>query len=88
MKPKIASLSVPQPCQENWANMTPSGRDRACAACQKVVVDFAAMTDAEVLAYLQKASARTCGRFGAGQLAQVNALARPVAPRSDGAPCC
>jgi hypothetical protein len=62
------SLHVPQPCTQPWADMTPQGTGRHCAACQKVVVDFTRKTDAEILAMLRAATGQTCGRFGADQL--------------------
>ena len=66
---RAISLSIPQPCSESWAAMTPTATGRHCAACAKTVVDFTQRTDAEILVYLAgAASGRTCGRFAAGQL--------------------
>ncbi|WP_354578422.1 carboxypeptidase-like regulatory domain-containing protein [Hymenobacter sp. UYP22] len=48
--------------------MTPAVQGRHCAACDKVVVDFTRMTDAEVVAYLTQTSGQSCGRFRAEQL--------------------
>ena len=48
--------------------MTPSSGGRHCAACDKVVVDFTAMSDAEVVAYLKQAAGKTCGRVRPDQL--------------------
>ena len=63
------SLSIPQPCSESWAAMSPAAAGRHCAACAHTVVDFTLKTDAEILAHLAGAAAgRTCGRFAAGQL--------------------
>ena len=63
------SLTIPQPCHQSWAVMTPAAVGRHCAACAKTVVDFTQQTDDEILAYLAgAASNRTCGRFAAGQL--------------------
>ncbi|MGI4864091.1 MAG: carboxypeptidase-like regulatory domain-containing protein [Janthinobacterium lividum] len=68
-------IRIAQPCAESWAAMTPTAAGRHCAACQKVVVDFMAKTDAEILAYFRQSSGKqACGRFWAGQ------LARPLAP--------
>ena len=80
MRPAI-SLTIPQPCHESWAKMTPTATGRHCAACQQTVVDFTLKTDAEILAYLAgAASGRTCGRFAAGQLERPLQRAVPVAP--------
>ena len=68
MRPPV-SLTVPQPCSQSWAAITPATAGRHCAACEKTVVDFTLKTDAEILAYLAGAArGRTCGRFAAGQL--------------------
>ncbi|MBX0292513.1 carboxypeptidase-like regulatory domain-containing protein [Hymenobacter sp. HSC-4F20] len=71
------AIQVPQPCSESWAAMTPAAQGRHCAACNKVVVDFTRMTDAELLAYLGQAAGTTCGRFRAQQVNRP--LAVPVA---------
>lgn len=69
-------LSLPTPCHESWDAMTPTAVGRHCAACQKVVIDFTRQTDAELLAYFQRASpGQTCGRFLPAQ------LERPLAAR-------
>ncbi|SNR73705.1 carboxypeptidase-like regulatory domain-containing protein [Hymenobacter mucosus] len=62
------SLSIPQPCQENWQAMTPTAQGRHCAACTKVVIDFTSMSDAEIVAYLGRSAGASCGRFHSSQL--------------------
>jgi len=80
MRP-VTSLTIPQPCSESWAAMSPTAAGRHCAACSKTVVDFTLKTDAEILAYLAGAAAgRTCGHFAAGQLERPLQRAVPVAP--------
>lgn len=71
------ALTIPQPCHESWATMTPTAQGRHCAACNKVVLDFTQKTDAEILAALKQASA-PCGRFRADQLNRT--MVAPVAP--------
>lgn len=66
--PRSLLLNIPEPCHENWQNMTPQEQGRFCGSCQKVVVDFSVMTDKEVLAYFSKASQQVCGRFSNDQL--------------------
>jgi CarboxypepD_reg-like domain len=68
--PARLTVTVPQPCHENWQAMTPAAQGRHCTACDKVVVDFTRMTDAEVVAFLSQASGRSCGRFRAEQLSR------------------
>ena len=75
------ALTVPQPCSESWAAMSPTAAGRHCGACQKTVVDFTLKSDAEILAYLTRAAGgRTCGRFAAGQLERPLQRAAPAVP--------
>jgi hypothetical protein len=62
------TVSVPQPCQENWEEMRPEFQGRFCQNCQKTVVDFTQMSDAEVVRWLEKENGRVCGRFRHNQV--------------------
>jgi hypothetical protein len=44
-------VSFPKPCDEKWEAMTPVGRDRVCARCDKVIRDLSsyAFEEAEAL---------------------------------------
>ena len=66
--PKYLSIQIPEPCHENWNNMTVTEQGRHCNACVKTVVDFSVMTDAQVLDYFKKDTGATCGRFHNDQL--------------------
>lgn len=61
-------LNIPEPCHENWQQMTPNEQGRHCMSCQKTVVDFTLMSDQEVLNYISHASSSVCGRFNNHQL--------------------
>lgn len=61
-------LTIPEPCHENWQQMTPNEQGRHCMSCQKTVVDFTLMSDQEVLHYISRASSAVCGRFNNDQL--------------------
>ena len=61
-------LTIPEPCHENWQQMTPNEQGRHCLSCQKTVVDFTLMSDQEVLQYISTASSSVCGRFNNDQL--------------------
>ena len=61
-------ISIQKPCSENWQTMTPADKGRFCATCQKCVVDFTAMTDAEIVRYLNQNKGNNCGRFTPEQL--------------------
>ena len=70
-----AFINIPQPCAESWAAMTSAGTGRHCASCEKTVVDFSQKSTAEILAYLtQPGYENACGRFRAGQVAQMPRL--------------
>lgn len=56
-------VHIPEPCFEDWNEMTPKTGGRHCAACDKVVVDFTKFSDAELIQYFQKPNETTCGRF-------------------------
>ncbi len=68
MAKKQLILSVPTPCTEDWNNMTPDKNGKFCASCQKTVVDFSRMTDAEIFNYFDTFQGATCGRFTEKQL--------------------
>ncbi|AKQ46941.1 hypothetical protein TH63_16950 [Rufibacter radiotolerans] len=48
--------------------MTPQFQGRFCQNCQKTVVDFTQMSDAEVVEWLGKETGNTCGRFSHTQI--------------------
>ena len=62
------SLSVPTPCSESWDEMSPRPQGRFCGSCNKTVVDFATMTDQQVLDWLSGHTGSVCGRFHPRQL--------------------
>lgn len=67
------TLHIPKPCSENWNQMTPDEKGRFCQHCQKVVIDFSAMSDQQLVEYLSNVSGKTCGRFLPEQLNRVTA---------------
>lgn len=66
MKPQV-TLSIPQPCHENWAAMTPEEKGRFCLSCQKKVYDFTTSSDRQILETIQT-QGKVCGRFLPSQL--------------------
>jgi hypothetical protein len=73
-------LSIPEPCHEDWQQMTPTQQGRYCNACAKQVVDFSAMSDAELLHYFSNLqNENVCGRTYPDQLERT--IAMPVYPK-------
>jgi hypothetical protein len=69
-------LSIPTPCSEDWNTMTPDKNGKFCASCQKTVIDFSAMTDAQIIHYFTDFQGETCGRLTEKQLNAV--IAEPL----------
>jgi hypothetical protein len=68
MKPGI---HIPEPCHESWQAMQPQQNGRFCDSCCKVVVDFTAMSNEQITAYLQsKKEEKVCGRFKKTQVTE------------------
>src|SRR5215216_2364941 len=65
---KKFSLIIPEPCHENWDQMTKEDKGRFCGACQKTVVDFTTMSDRQIAEFFKKPPSSVCGRFQEDQL--------------------
>ena len=65
----LYTVSIPQPCHENWQEMSPVERGRFCQACQTVVTDFSSLSDDEIIQHIERsAGAKMCGRFSNEQI--------------------
>ncbi|MEO6539808.1 MAG: carboxypeptidase-like regulatory domain-containing protein [Ferruginibacter sp.] len=70
-------LTIPEPCHENWQQMTATDKGRFCNACAKEVVDFSTMTDMQVLNYFSALThEKVCGRALPEQLNRT--ISRPI----------
>ncbi|MBC8756229.1 carboxypeptidase-like regulatory domain-containing protein [Kordia sp. YSTF-M3] len=67
MKYPEIKVSIPEPCHEDWNNMTPTEKGKFCGVCTKEVIDFSAKSDEEIVKYAV-ANTNLCGRFHASQL--------------------
>jgi hypothetical protein len=65
---KKMQLTIHEPCQENWENMSKEDQGRFCSACKKTVVDFTGMSDRQVIAFFKEPAGSVCGRFYQDQL--------------------
>ncbi|NRD18900.1 energy transducer TonB [Winogradskyella eckloniae] len=66
------SISIPKPCHEDWAKMTPHKKGRFCQLCSKTVIDFTTMSKKQVEEYLAIHSKnKICGRFKVSQLEEI-----------------
>lgn len=73
-------LSIPEPCHQNWNEMTPTQQGRFCNSCAKQVVDFSSMSDTEVLHYFSSIkNENVCGRAYPDQLDR--AISIPKEPK-------
>lgn len=77
MKIKTLRLSIPEPCHEDWNNMTPTLQGRYCQACEKEVTDFSQMTDTQIIQFIEKGKGNHCGRFRFDQLDRDMSLSVP-----------
>lgn len=66
MKKSIV-ISIPEPCHEDWAKMTPTEKGKFCNSCAKEVVDFTNKTDEDLVKILSK-NKNLCGRIKHSQL--------------------
>lgn len=70
-------IKITTPCVQQWDKMPEYSEGRSCAACNKTIVDFSAMTDAELFNYFKINPHTHCGRFHNSQ------LNRTITPQSN-----
>jgi hypothetical protein len=78
MTPNL-QLNISEPCQQSWDEMHPKDQGGYCGSCCKTVVDFTAMSDREIIAYLARTGQGICGRFAPDQLQRD--ISQSLAPR-------
>lgn len=64
---KKLQLTIPEPCHEDWNQMTPVQKGRFCSSCEKNVFDFTRSTDLQIIETYNKNNS-ICGRFLSTQL--------------------
>jgi len=60
-------ISIPSPCHEKWAAMTPTEKGRFCASCQKQVLDLTNSSDREIVSILENSS-NVCAKIRPSQM--------------------
>lgn len=66
---KNYKISIPEPCHENWDEMTINEKGRFCSSCSKTVIDFTKKESRQIQEYLKKhQEERICGHFYKKQL--------------------
>ena len=60
-------LSIPEPCHEDWSQMTPSAQGRFCSSCEKEVIDFTQLSRKQIIDKVQRGE-KICGRYRKDQL--------------------
>jgi hypothetical protein len=65
---KTFSISVKEPCSENFINFKKTKNGGYCNSCQKEVIDFTKLSNTELVKYLKKDERSTCGLFKSSQL--------------------
>lgn len=66
-------ITIPEPCHENWGEMTPTQRGAFCQKCAVDVIDFSGKSAHEIKATLDAHIGKhLCGRFEKKQLQTLN----------------
>ncbi len=61
-------IAIPEPCHENWQQMTNTQKGKFCNVCAKEVFDFTKYSDNEIIKKFSKTDDNLCGRFTTVQL--------------------
>ncbi|WP_111591486.1 carboxypeptidase-like regulatory domain-containing protein [Chitinophaga dinghuensis] len=68
---RTITISIPEPCHEQWERMESRCGGNYCKQCQKTVMDFTALTDQELLDKLSDSPENICGRFDSSQVNRI-----------------
>ena len=67
MQTKNYRIAIPEPCHEDWNQMSPNAQGRFCSSCAKTVVDFTQMNKDEIAKHVAE-NDKVCGRISSSQL--------------------
>ncbi len=76
---KAHKIQIPNPCSQEWKEMTPRSGGRHCESCNTVVTDFTKMSDSRIYYHLSQPNGSTCGRL---KLDQLNRVLQPESYRN------
>jgi hypothetical protein len=72
-------FSIPDPCTMKWEEMERvDEHSRNCSSCERVIVDFTKMSDAELVSFFNK-NKHACGKFTTSQLNRELKIDRTIA---------
>ena len=77
---KKISLTITDPCSENWDQMSANEKGRFCSSCRKTVIDFREMSDRQLAEFFKNPPGMVCGRFYQDQLERPISLPRKRIP--------
>lgn len=77
---KALTLTIPEPCGENFNAMTPVKGGKFCGSCEKTIVDFRTMSDGQILNFYKKSNGKICGVFAERQLNRAMPFPMEVKP--------
>ena len=64
---KAITIRIPEPCHEDWNQMTTTDKGKFCSLCTKEVFDFTQVTDEELVKRVHN-NEKICGRFKSSQI--------------------
>lgn len=65
----MKNIYIPNPCSENWNEMSPEEKGTSCSVCSKCVIDFTEKNALEIQQIItEKSEESVCGRFYNHQL--------------------
>ena len=65
----MKNIYIPNPCSENWNEMSSEEQGRFCSVCSKCVIDFTEKNASEIQQIItEKSNDSVCGRFYNHQL--------------------
>lgn len=82
-KKKALTLTIPEPCSENFNEMIPVKGGKFCGSCEKTIVDFRTMNDYQILKFYQQNKGKICGVFNNRQLNRAMPFPVEVKPSSN-----